>query len=74
VCWRGVGMNVNKEKIVNKGKWFFPCISVLAIFAGWNNCYDLFDIFILLGLWFTIFCFCMLMVLYPKWFVIEKEI
>jgi hypothetical protein len=53
-------------KIKKRVKWFFPLCSFIVIFAGWNSCYDIMDVIILLVLWFSIFLFAMLLICYPS--------
>ena len=72
---RSLKRDVMKGKKGKRIKFFYPLCSLLVFVAGWNSCKAatfFFDILILLGLWFSVFFFAMLVVCFPKWFCIEN--
>lgn len=65
--------DVLREKLRKKIKFFFPCVSLLIFYAGRDSCYSIMDVLLLLGLWFSLFFFGMLIVLFPRLFVVIEN-
>lgn len=66
------GLSESRRK---KLRFFFPLVSLLVFVAGANSCKAasfFSDVLILLGLWFSLFFFGMLIVCFPEWFHIEN--